>query len=1063
MSPLNDNSERLVRRYSARWPVAILVVAILSQIAVTVSLNILSLNGLCGIVVTPIVMAAVCLPMLWRWSIQRAAVPDNTPDRASTASGEVSTELATARADHQRYEESLHKGEQRFKELFQQANDAIFLVDIANGTILNVNDRACEMLQVELTGLLGRNIVDFHTPPTRGDAWAVLTGFTDDRSTVKFESQLVRADAETISVEISANMIDQTSRVAQIVIRDTTERIRSAEELQTHKILLQNIVAHIPHFVFWKDTNMVYQGCNQNFAVTAGLESPRDIIGKSDHDLAWTSAEADIFRRNDLEVIAADTPVLDVEHTWRRGDGTEVTGLVSKVPLHGSGGKVIGVLGLFTDISERTAVAEELKRAKEAAENANLELEGMNHQLKGAIGRANSMAIESELASRSKSEFLANMSHEIRTPMNGIIGMTELTLMTDLTAEQREYIEVVKFSGDALLRVINDILDFSKIEAGKMIIEEIDFDLPDCMRETVRMLSMRAEEKSLELTCDISPNVPNRLTGDVGRLRQILVNLIGNAIKFTETGSVTVRVDMDEEADDRAAGLHFAVRDTGIGISQAKQKAVFDAFSQADGSVSRKYGGTGLGLSISSKLVRLMGGEMWVESELDKGSTFHFRLAFKVQGEPRKAAGDHGADLSGIPVLVVSDNPRKRQATIGMLSGWEMACRESGSIEEGIAVLRQAEEAGRPFRLVVLEHLTGRGDPLIFAGRINDENFTYRPDIVVLAYAGQKGDAARCRELGVAAYLVGPSESEELLAAVRGCLADDASGAGGNRPLVTRHSIREDQGRLQVLVAEDNVVNQKVISGVLACLGHDMTLATNGRQAIDALEAGEFDVILMDCQMPKIDGFQATRKIRASERDTGKHIPIIAMTANAMKGDDSRCYRAGMDGYVAKPIAVASIRDEIQRVLAERSEGAAVWRGIGGSETEDDGAEAMCLDERAIMDRVAGDPALLAELVELFREDAPKLLAQLRAAMRSRDLPAAERTVRALKGGLGNFTENGAYLAAVELIEASRNGDAVAVAAVLGRLEEEVGRLMNDLDALLKVVIGRNVPARIEK
>jgi PAS domain S-box-containing protein len=656
---------------------------------------------------------------------------------------------------------------------------------------------------------------------------------------------------------------------------------RVAERTSYLNALIQNS----PLGIMVLDSDQKIQLCNSAFEKLSEYKQ-EEVIGKS---IATVFADVDPLLEAHRSAVD-ETPINRLVRLQRKDQS------FFDIELHAVGlmvnGKLLGSLGIYQDISTRKRAEEALQRAKDAAEEA----------------------------SRAKSEFLANMSHEIRTPLNGVIGMTDLALDTELTLEQREYLDTVKISADSLLTVINDILDFSKIEAGKVDLDMASFDLRENLEGMLKMLALRADEKGLELLCEIAHEVPGVVNGDSSRLDQVLINLLSNAIKFTQKGEVSLKVQL-ETREGPDCILHFTVTDSGIGVPLEKQKIIFEPFTQADSSTTRKYGGTGLGLTISTRLVEMMGGKIWMESEVGKGAKFHFTTRMRSYGDVTAIGSIAPPEiLRHVKVLVVDDNRTNRRILEGMLRRWEMFSTSVEGGEEALAEVSNAQSAGKPYGLILTDMHMPKMDGFELVERIRQRPELFAPTIMMLTSAGHQGDAERCRKLGVTAYLLKPIRQSELREAVARVLG--AREQTGAIPLVTRHSlqfIRDPDTVLRVLVTEDNSVNQRLAVRMFEKRGHRVAVASNGREALDALAKDTFDLVFMDIQMPEMDGFEATAGIREKEKGTGRHQIVIALTAHAMKSDRERCLMNGMDDYLSKPIQPQDLDEILDRYSTLRT------------------------------------------------------------------------------------------------------------------------------------------------
>jgi two-component system sensor histidine kinase/response regulator len=920
--------------------------------------------------------------------------------------------------------QELRESEECFRGALEHAAIGMALV-APDGRWLRVNPALSQIVGYSSDELLGRTFQEItHPDDLAADLAQVQRMLAGDIPTYQMEKRYIHKHGQIVWTLLNVSLVRNSAGeplyfVSQI--QDITVRRHAEEELRrTRSQLMDAIESLDAGFVMYgQDERLVV--CNSHYKEMYALSAHSMTPGTSYEEIIRTAYRANPSLAKEGTEEEWVTRRLAAFRATKESTDHQMGDRWIRINDHRT--RDGGVVSLRTDITA-------LKRAQEVA----------------------------EAASQAKSDFLANMSHEIRTPMNGILGLTDLLLDSDLTPEQRESLSLVKSSGDALLTVINDILDFSKIEAGKLDLDPIPFLLRDAVGDTLKAMALRAHAKGLELTCDIPVNVPDGLVGDVGRLRQILTNLVGNAIKFTETGEVGIRVEQVTDPDAKIH-LRFTVQDTGIGIPKEKQGSIFDAFTQADGSTTRRYGGTGLGLTISTRLVALMGGRIWVESEHGKGSAFHFEVCLeKATGSILKPTLRPLAKLRDVAVLVVDDNPTNRRVLEETLRLWEArpTCVDSGPA--AITELRRATAAGEPYPLILLDAMMPDMDGFAVAECIAREPDLAGVAVMMLTSADRQGDAARCRSIGLAAYLVKPVKMAELQRVIASALGQDGS---GSNPGLSKNGTKKhfappapppvDVRRLRILLAEDNAVNQRVAVRLLRSYGHTVTVANHGGEAVAAMDREHFDLVLMDVQMPEMDGFEATRLIRDKEAGTGRHTPMVAMTAHAMKGDRERCLAAGLDEYLSKPVQ----RDELLRLLAWVANGAELEMSAEQANSEPPELP-LAIDRITAVERLGGDEELFAELAGLFRDEGPRMMQEIQRAIDAGDPAAIQRTAHGLKGAAG-------YLGGMRTAEAAHRLELIgttkelsAVSTAFQQLQEEIDRMLAELSATNLQTTGAN-------
>ena len=896
-----------------------------------------------------------------RWHLSRGTVlrdPEGKPIRFIGTSADIT--------DLKRAEEALRESERRFRTFVDHATDAFFLFDDEH-VVLDVNRQACQSLGYTRDQLLGMTPLDFD-PDITPDRLEELKGRLDDGQLMAFESHHRRGDGAVFPVEIRGEAFWESGRRLTVALaRDVTERTRAEAALRESEERFRGTFENAPVGIAHEDLTGRFLRLNERFCTILGYPQT-ELVGKTLAEVTHPEdLAADLARFSALT--RGESTSYTMEKRFIRKEGRPVWAHLTVSLQFDAAGKPAYCIKIIQDISDRKRLDEELRQAKEMAEAAN----------------------------RAKDEFLANVSHEIRTPMNAILGMTELTLDTPLADEQRQYLKTVQSAADNLLGILNDLLDFSKIEAGKLELDPADFSLRAALGETLRTLATRAHKKGLELVSHVETDVPDALVGDASRLRQVLLNLVGNAIKFTDEGEVVLRVEATAlPAPDGQVWLCFTVSDTGIGISHEKHETIFRPFEQEDTSTTRKYGGTGLGLTIAARLVALMDGTITVESEPGRSSTFAFTVRFERQVLPAEpVAAPPPVLLYNLPVLIVDDNATNRRILEEWLRGWKMEPVARGDGLAALDAIWHGVASGRPYPLVLLDARMPDTDGLTLAATIRERVELAATRIILLTSGDISGDLHRYRELRIDAQLLKPVQQDELLETIYRVMSRNKA----DPPTADRHAPAQETASapapatasLHILVAEDNEFNAQLLEQLLLRRGHRVRVASNGREALPLAQDGVFDLLLLDVHMPELDGFQVVSAVRERERTTGKHLPVIALTARSRKEDRQRCLAAGMDDFLSKPVRAADLWAAIDRVVASRPPAAELRLGL--------------LNSSVLWDVCGGDAGVLDRICGAFQARVPDHLEAVHDALRQRDASQLREAAHKLSGMLAAFSE----------------------------------------------------------
>ena len=912
--------------------------------------------------------------------------------------------------DRKKAEEALDHERYLLHALLDNVPDSIYFKD-TESRFIRINRGLAEKFRIKNPReAIGKTDADFFTEEHAKGALADEQELVQGKTPLieKVEKETWRGLQHTWCFTTKLPLRDKQGKIIGTfgISRDITDQKRAEAELAQERDLLKTIINNVPDMIFVKDRAGRFVTANSALLRMLGLESVQELVGKTDYD--WAPPElACNYVADDQIVMRTGQPLLDQEESSRDADGNNVWLLTTKVPLKNPGEEATGLVGIERDITSRKRTEIQLREAKDAADAAN----------------------------RAKSDFLANMSHEIRTPMNAIIGMTELLLDTSLTPTQRDYLRMVQESGEALLTVINDVLDFSKIEAGKFDLDRSSFNLRESLGDTMRSLAVRAHTKELELAFRVHPDVPNSLHGDVGRFRQIVVNLVGNAIKFTEQGEVVVDVSSQARTEDKVT-LLVVVRDTGIGISESQCETIFEEFEQADSSTTRRFGGTGLGLAISSRLVEMMDGRIWVSSQLGKGSEFQFTITLDVI-DPGEIVSVPVV-VGGTRILIVDDNQTNRLILDEILTNWGMVTTQAESAEDALAFLQEGQQQAAAQQLVLTDVNMPDVDGFTLCEWIRHDQLLARTPIIMLTSGARAGDGARRDALNVSANLMKPVKQSELFNAIVRALGVNVS-EDEYEPKPDTVPVSRP---LKILLAEDNLVNQKLATGVLDQQGHSVRVVNNGAEAFDATAEEDFDLVLMDVQMPEMDGLEATKAIREREQESDSHQLIIAMTAHAMKGDRERCIEAGMDDYLPKPIRGQELAEKLGH-----------WFGTGDHEpvaASQQESDSDIVDWDGALQSVGGSEGLLRDVVQAFLDDAPRLLDLVQGAVRDNDPPALGRAAHTLKGAMLFLHTDLPFSLAASLEAMGTEGDLSAAADTLRDLEGQMDQLVTSLKGFIQ-------------